>query len=57
MGEMEAATPAGMSAAAKAQIAKAPAAKARARGSQKDTSYNWLEIRRPAPTASGIPRA
>ena len=57
MGEMDAATLAGIMAATAAQTASALAATASASGSQKETSYNWLEISRPAPMASGSPNA
>src|SRR4051794_30203515 len=55
MGEIDAAKVAGIMAAINAQIPSAPAATASASGSQKETSYNWLEIRRPAAIASGTP--
>jgi len=55
MGETAAARLAGMTAAKKEHVASAAAARASATGSQKDTPYNWAEMRRPAPTASGNP--
>ena len=55
IGGIEAATMAGIMAAANAERPRAPAATSSATGSQKETRYSWLEISRPAPTASGIP--
>ncbi len=48
---------AGINAAAKAQIVRELAAIISASGSQKETPYNCVEIRRPAATASGMPSA